>query len=374
MDNEVLVYVIPKPAAVPPGTVTGSDWTALGTRVTTLEAGHALGSPQHSDVSTAGAANGNALLYDAGNEVQTVTITGSPTGGTFTLTYSGQTTAGIAYNATASAVQSALEALSNIGVGDVACAGGPLPGTPVTVTFQGALGSQNVALMTASSAGLTGGTSPAVTVTETTAGHAPVWQPGTPATGVDVTDTDGPVINTDQLHFDGSGLWTITDVGGIAFIQLNFAGTGSANTVARSDHSHSGTIDRTWSFAATGVLSSGTRSLMSQTITLAAGITYDIEARAVVRARGNGAGSGTANLLFRVGTDPGWPEISRNVQIVGGVPVDQHIEFRNTTSGVHLVLAGSGAGEAVSFSVQYASGDAADFRDGWVTVIAKPRK
>jgi hypothetical protein len=34
-----------------------------------------------------------------------VTLTGSPTAGTFTLTYNSQTTAGIAYNATASAVR-----------------------------------------------------------------------------------------------------------------------------------------------------------------------------------------------------------------------------------------------------------------------------
>jgi hypothetical protein len=103
------------------------------------------------------------------DEVQTITVTGSPTGGTFTLTFSGQTTAAIAYNATASAVQTALEGLSNINPGDVVCAGGPLPGTPVTVTFGGQYDGQNVAQMTAT-ASLTGGTSPDVTVTTTTSG------------------------------------------------------------------------------------------------------------------------------------------------------------------------------------------------------------
>ncbi|MDX2539795.1 hypothetical protein PV437_42580 [Streptomyces scabiei] len=111
-------------------------------------------------------------LEPLSNEVQSVAITGDPTGGTYTLTYSGQTTAGIAYNATAGAVQSALEALSNIGVGDVVCAGGPHPGTPVTVTFGGLLAGTDVAQMTASAAGLTGGTSPAVDVTTTTPGGA----------------------------------------------------------------------------------------------------------------------------------------------------------------------------------------------------------
>ncbi|MFM9589734.1 hypothetical protein ACKI1J_15585 [Streptomyces scabiei] len=111
-------------------------------------------------------------LAPLSNEVQQVAITGGPTGGTYTLTWSGQTTAGIAYNAAAGAVQSALEALSNIGVGDVVCAGGPHPGTPITVTFQGALAETDVAQMTASAAGLTGGTSPAVNVTTTTPGGA----------------------------------------------------------------------------------------------------------------------------------------------------------------------------------------------------------
>jgi hypothetical protein len=109
------------------------------------------------------------------NEVQTVTVTGSPTGGTFTLTWSGQTTAAIAYNATASAVQAALESLSNIDLGDVVVTGGPAPGTAFTVTFTGRYAGTDVAAMTAT-ASLTGGTTPGVTVSTTTAGGA---NPGT---------------------------------------------------------------------------------------------------------------------------------------------------------------------------------------------------
>lgn len=103
------------------------------------------------------------------NEIQRVTITGTPTGGTFTLTFSGQTTAGIAYNATAATVQAALEALSNIGVGDVVATGGPLPGTAASVEFTGVFVGTNPADMTASAAGLTGGSSPAVTIAVTQA-------------------------------------------------------------------------------------------------------------------------------------------------------------------------------------------------------------
>lgn len=120
---------------------------------------------------TSGAGEGLYGPY-AGNtsEAQTVTITGTPTGGTFTLTFDGETTGGIAYNAAASAVQTALEALANISPGDVSVTGGPGPGTPYVVGFAGQYVGENVPQMTASAASLTGGTSPAVAVTTTTAG------------------------------------------------------------------------------------------------------------------------------------------------------------------------------------------------------------
>lgn len=89
-----------------------------------------------------------------------VTISGAPTGGTFTLTYKTQTTAGIAFNAAAAAVQSALEALAAIGAGNVAVSGAV--GGPYTVAFIGAL-AQDTSALTASGALLTGGTSPAAT-------------------------------------------------------------------------------------------------------------------------------------------------------------------------------------------------------------------
>lgn len=49
----------------------------------------------------------------------TVTVPVGTTAGTFPLTFNGQTASGIAYNATTSAVESALEALSTIGTGNV---------------------------------------------------------------------------------------------------------------------------------------------------------------------------------------------------------------------------------------------------------------
>lgn len=100
-------------------------------------------------------------------EVQTVTLSNAD-GGTFTLSYSGQTTSTIAYNASAATTQAALEALSNIEVGDVSCSGGPFPAA-VTVSFTGALAAANIALMTIDTASLTN-TAPAVTAVTATAG------------------------------------------------------------------------------------------------------------------------------------------------------------------------------------------------------------
>jgi hypothetical protein len=105
----------------------------------------------------------------AANEVQSVIATGA-SAGTFTLTFDGETTAAIAYNANAAAVQSALEALSNINPGDVTVAGGPLPGTATTITFGGQYANTDVPQMTADSGSLTGGTAVVSTTTPGAAG------------------------------------------------------------------------------------------------------------------------------------------------------------------------------------------------------------
>lgn len=112
------------------------------------------------------------------NEVQTLTVTGGPTGGTFTITWSGQTTAALAYNATAAQVQTALEALSNIAPGDVAVTGAA--GGPWTLTWGGTQLGENVAQPTTTET-FTGGTTPDITIATTTAGGS-----AASATGADV--------------------------------------------------------------------------------------------------------------------------------------------------------------------------------------------
>ena len=96
-----------------------------------------------------------------GGEVQEVS--NNATGGTFTLTFDGQTTAAINYNASAASVESALEALSNIA--DVSVTGSGASSDPWVVTFVDP-GKQNVAQMTADDTNLTGGTSTMTTTVE----------------------------------------------------------------------------------------------------------------------------------------------------------------------------------------------------------------
>lgn len=99
-----------------------------------------------------------------GHRVQTVTVTGSPTGGTYTLVGSnGAVTTTIANNAAASTVQTAIRALGGDNYSNATVSGSA--GGPYTVTLnQGAAGPAPLTLGTNS---LTGGTSPSVTIAAT---------------------------------------------------------------------------------------------------------------------------------------------------------------------------------------------------------------
>lgn len=157
------------------------------------------------------------------NEVNVVTITGGPTGGTLTITVNGQTTAGIAYDAAASAVQTALEALSNVAPGDVTVTGSA--GGPYTLTWSGsgAFANMNVTI-TSSGASLTGGTTPAATTTTTQGGGVtdiavvPIL-----AGQVDIyMDSTGSGVGTTKLLTDFSAEWSISGMRGPVWV-LNSA-------------------------------------------------------------------------------------------------------------------------------------------------------
>jgi hypothetical protein len=120
------------------------------------------------------------------NEVQTVTIGDAVTGGTFTLAFQGATTSPLAYNAAAATVTTALAGLVTIGAGNVIVTGSD--GGPFTVTFENALGDQNVPLLVADSGGLLGGSGTETLVI------------------VEATRSRGP------NHFDDPDNWTLGHV------------------------------------------------------------------------------------------------------------------------------------------------------------------
>ena len=130
-----------------------NSWTAPGTSSGNLVAVYMLSS-QPLTIQT----NGAGTIG-----VQDITLTGGATGGTLALCYGGAVTAPLAYNASASAVQTALQALSTIGSGNVTCTGGALGSAAVVCTFGIALTGATVPLITSNISGLTGGT-PVITI------------------------------------------------------------------------------------------------------------------------------------------------------------------------------------------------------------------
>lgn len=113
-------------------------------------------------------------------EVQTATITGGPAGGTFTLTYDGNTTSALAFNATGATVQTALRLLPGLSAVTVAGAAGG----PYVVTFPASLGDVNALTATGS---FTGGTTPAIAVVTTTPGVTGWFSPGGTDQGYSLT-------------------------------------------------------------------------------------------------------------------------------------------------------------------------------------------
>jgi len=105
----------------------------------------------------------------AASERQTVTLSAVPDYGTFTLTYQGETTTDIAYDASSSDIEDALEALSAFNTGNITVSGAI--GTNPTIDFASSLG--NVDLLMINSSMKNGGefgTDVTGSIAETTAG------------------------------------------------------------------------------------------------------------------------------------------------------------------------------------------------------------
>lgn len=155
----------------------------------------------------------NAGAPSAGTSaVQTLTIGGTPTGGTFKLRYEGRTTAAITWTATdatlVSNIDAALEALPGIGTGGVTAAAGTLTdgiGT-VTLTFAGDHAKKLVEVITVAANNLTG-TNPTLAIANTT--------PGVNATGLGAPKGAKLIDTTNGIDYINTGTaaaptWTKT--------------------------------------------------------------------------------------------------------------------------------------------------------------------
>jgi hypothetical protein len=101
-------------------------------------------------------------------QVSTVAISGTPTGGTYTLTFvdsihGTRTTSALAFNASAAAVQTAIRLLAGLSLATVT-ASGTTPNFTHTITFKG----NQAAITVSRTLSLTGG-SPVVTIATPTA-------------------------------------------------------------------------------------------------------------------------------------------------------------------------------------------------------------
>lgn len=117
-----------------------------------------------------------AHVATATNDVQTLTLTGSPTGGTFTLTGTNPlsglnfTSATIANDASAATLQTELRKVANFGPSGVTVTGSA--GGPWTLTFAGGgLSGVPIPILVLGTNALTGGTAPSLTIAHTTTGR-----------------------------------------------------------------------------------------------------------------------------------------------------------------------------------------------------------
>lgn len=149
-------------------------------------------------------ANDYSVTIESANaidEVQTLTISGTPTGGTFTVSFQDAETTDLAFDASAATIQTALQLLITVGEGNVRVTGSG----PFTITFQGDLAGSGYELMIGDGALLTGGTAPAATVTRATEGHTTTDLAGTYTISA-VATTTITLLDPDEKLYPATGV------------------------------------------------------------------------------------------------------------------------------------------------------------------------
>jgi hypothetical protein len=289
-------------APVPLTLTSGATTPAVGNfgygSPTTANAAYAMkltGADENVTLSLESAPTGGSLAYDkvasngvantsftpistagvVANEVQTLTFTTITSGGTYTLTFDGQTTAPIAWNGTNVDIQAALVALSNIAPGDVVVTGGTGPAT-MTATFGGVYTHINVPQMLADGTSLTG------------LGHA--------ATVTTATDGSGPALNAIGMPVSSDYIYVTGNVPGTYTFRM-FQDTNTSGTYEAADERSSPLITLTV-YDAVGAATASTSDDVAPVITTTSPINTGIPVVATITyskaistsdARGDGA-------------------------------------------------------------------------------------
>ncbi len=158
-------------------------------------------------------------------------------GGTFTLTFGGQTTGPLAYNISPADLQAALTGLSSIGTGNVVVSTTAVTPFSVvnptlyTIQFQGTLGNKPEPTITVDASGLTGSNPTATLQT---------WVPGASTGGVSRYQDGGGAWSLGNFSFNGDKASSSTTLSLVPGIVVNPSAT---TTVA--------TLPSTYSFSAT---------------------------------------------------------------------------------------------------------------------------
>jgi hypothetical protein len=158
-------------------------------------------------------------VTNSANEVQTLTVTGTPTGGSITVTMIDPLSLSpvsfvIAYNATNAVAQAAARAVLGP---NVTVTGGALPGTPLVFTATGDFVNLPIALMTVATNALTGGTTPAASFARTTTGRTKNTYANYVGGNSDGTEVARCILDRDCATDAGGNItWGPSAVGGYA--------------------------------------------------------------------------------------------------------------------------------------------------------------
>ena len=285
------------------------------------------------------------LSYDgqtttAIDEVVTISDANDPCSGTFTLSFGGQTTSALQWDSTAEEIDTALEALSTIGENEVICSGGPLP-DDITITFDNALGGQNVGAITFTDVDLVPTGTAVYEITVTTAGSGLVY---------------GSSIATIQTAIDAL---SNVESGDITVSGATLAGLNEKVTIAEVNDPCGGTFKLTFDSQQTDA------------------VDYDVNAAELTAALEALTSIGDANVICTGGPLPNTPIVieftgtlaSMNVGAITFQDVDLTPTDGNETASFSLTVTQTGAPAGLTFTFAASLGDVPmiSIDDDWLT-------